>query len=190
MFTVTLIEECCLLTQKKTVRLFDNIYFLLSGVFSKRQQVGNHQNRESTTGNNILHNDKLTGNLVNNKQYDGDKTQSNYIGDDMEGDIIEHYNGDKTVDAYHLRGNSSSGDNEFAAMNNLEEYQGFPNEADVVDKSSSSLKTRDKKKNYYSTLRTMKDAIAVDDTLIDNELKALDQEDLRIGKAIIFAVDS
>ena len=135
---------------------------------------------ESTINYNILHTVKLTGNLVNNKQYDGDKIQSNYIGDDMEGDTFEKYNGDKTN---HLRSNSSTGDDEFTEMNNLEEYQGYPNEASVIDKTPLSTSTiRDKKKKDYSTLRTMKDAIAVDDTLIDNELKALDQEDLKIGK--------
>lgn len=132
-------------------------------------------NDGKSTDNNIT----LT---ENSKLHNEDKTQLNYIGDDMEGDVIEQYNGDKTIDENHLRSKSSMGDNKFAQMGNLEEYQGYPNEADLIDKSS--LSTRDKKKKDYSTLRTMKDAIAVDDSLIDNELKALDQEDLKIGNII------
>ena len=118
-------------------------------------------------------------------RYEGDNTRSedsNYVGDDMEGDVIEQYNGDKS--SKHLSSSnsnirtSSKGD-DFAEMKSLREYQGYPNEAQEINKLSSMKRITRKE---YPSLRTMKDAIAVDNSLIDSELKALDVEDLKIGK--------
>lgn len=129
-------------------------------------------------------------------QYHGDKkpsaTNANYIGDDMEGDRFESFNGDNKIENQVRKKTSTNDeDNDFGG---LVEYQGFPNEAQqetaqqgknehetVQQETPSNLSTKRNEKGYPA-LRTMKDAIALDDTLIDNELKALDKEDLKIGK--------
>ena len=100
-------------------------------------------------------------------------TGANDYGDNMKGDHFEKFIGKNLNKTKEIK------TEDLIKLEDLEEYRSYPNEAKV---NELPLKRNNEK---YPSLRTMKDAISADSSIIDDELKALDAEDLKIGEIFL-----